>query len=60
MFIGRKTQLERLQQALQMAAFGHAQIVFIAGEAGSGKTSLADEFIRAQAAQDPGLIVARG
>ena len=60
MFIGRKAQLERLQQALHIAASGHVQIVFIAGEAGSGKTSLADEFIREHAAQDPELIVATG
>ncbi len=60
MFIGRKTQLERLQQALQTAASGHAQFTFIAGEAGSGKTSLADEFLRQQAEQDPGLMVATG
>ncbi len=36
------------------------QVVFIAGEAGSGKTSLADEFTREQAAHDPGLAVATG
>ncbi len=60
MFIGRKNQLDRLQQALQTAASGHAQIVFIAGEAGSGKTSLANEFIREQAGHDPQLIVATG
>lgn len=60
MFIGRKSQLARLEQALQLAASAHQQVIFIAGEAGSGKTSLADEFIRERAAQDPELIVATG
>ena len=53
-------QLEHLRRALGAAASGHAQIVFIAGEAGAGKTSLADEFIHEQTAQDPKLIVAVG
>ena len=59
-FIGRKTELQRLEEFLKKAADGQLQVAFIAGEAGAGKSSLAEEFIREQEASDPKLIVALG
>ena len=43
-FVGRQSQLVKLRRALDLALKGHGQVVFITGEAGSGKTSLAWEF----------------
>jgi DNA-binding winged helix-turn-helix (wHTH) protein len=43
--IGRTQPLERLRAAWQFAAQGRRQIVWIAGEAGVGKTTLAERFI---------------
>ena len=43
--IGRVEPLERLRAAWQLAAGGTRQIVWIAGEAGVGKTTLAERFI---------------
>jgi AAA ATPase domain len=43
-FVGRQEELGRLHQALQSAAAGAPPAVFIAGEAGVGKTRLVEEF----------------
>jgi DNA-binding winged helix-turn-helix (wHTH) protein/Tfp pilus assembly protein PilF len=43
--IGRAQPLERLRTAWQLAAAGKRQIVWIAGEAGVGKTTLAEQFL---------------
>lgn len=43
-FVGRQQQIARLRSALDLALEGHGQVVFIKGEAGSGKTSLSWEF----------------
>lgn len=43
--IGRVQALERLRQAWQLAASGKRQIVWIAGEAGVGKTTLGEQFL---------------
>ncbi|HTO99979.1 MAG TPA: AAA family ATPase, partial [Anaerolineales bacterium] len=59
-FIGRKAELERLQGFLARAAAGQLQVAFIAGEAGVGKSSLADEFIRQHEQTDALLAVAVG
>ncbi len=59
-FVGRQTELDRLDGYLKNAAGGKLQVVFIAGEAGVGKTSLVDEFIREQEASDPTLITSVG
>jgi ATP-dependent Clp protease ATP-binding subunit ClpA len=45
-FIGRKTELQRLEDSLKRAEGGQLQVIFIAGEAGAGKTALVEEFIR--------------
>ena len=59
-FIGRKAELQRLEASLKLAAGGQLQVMFIAGEAGAGKTALVEEFIRGQEAADPKLITANG
>jgi DNA-binding winged helix-turn-helix (wHTH) protein len=43
--IGRSDALERLRAAWQLAAAGRRQIVWIAGEAGVGKTTLIEHFM---------------
>ncbi len=41
--IGRREELEQLQQAFETARGGHGGIVLLSGEAGLGKTRLAEE-----------------
>src|SRR5439155_1220596 len=43
-FVGRQTELDTLQQALEQARAGHGQVVAVVGEAGVGKSRLAYEF----------------
>jgi tetratricopeptide (TPR) repeat protein len=59
-FIGRKTELQRLEESLKRAEGGQLQLIFIAGEAGAGKTALVEEFIRLREDADPKLITAIG
>src|SRR5258706_5712595 len=59
-FIGRKAEMRRLEAYLQTAASGRLQVVFIAGEAGLGKSFLVDEFIRTREEADPQLITSVG
>lgn len=42
----RETDLARLEEHYRQAIAGHGRIVFVAGEAGVGKTALIDEFRR--------------
>lgn len=44
-FIGRSIELERMSRILTKADQGHVKTVFITGEAGIGKTRLAQEFV---------------
>jgi tetratricopeptide (TPR) repeat protein len=55
-FIGRKTELQRLDGFLKKAASGQLQVVFIAGEAGAGKSTLVEKFIHDEEELDPTLI----
>ena len=57
-FVGRGGAFERLVAAYERARAGQAQVVVIEGEAGSGKTRLAEEFLRWAAAH--GADVLRG
>ena len=59
-FIGRKTELQLLEEFLGKAANGQLQVAFIAGEAGVGKSFLVNEFIRGEEEADPKLITALG
>jgi len=45
LFIGRSGELAVLQEAIDAAAGGHGQVVFVCGEAGIGKTRLVEEAI---------------
>ena len=57
-FVGRETELSRLDAAMGHAFEGRRQIVFVAGEAGAGKTTLVETFLaRARSAS---MLVARG
>src|SRR5688572_11376677 len=42
----RESHLEQLAEHLRQAAAGHGRVVLVGGEAGVGKTTLADEFCR--------------
>ena len=46
-FVGRRGELERLQQFLERATEGRRQLVLLEGEPGIGKTRLAVEFMEA-------------
>jgi DNA-binding SARP family transcriptional activator len=59
-FAGRASELERLHRTLKLALKGQGQLVFITGEAGSGKTSLAWEFARQAMAQQGDVLFAAG
>jgi predicted ATPase len=58
--VGRDTQLEELNSCRARALANRRQIVFITGETGIGKTTLADEFMRRNAVEFPGVRTARG
>jgi DNA-binding winged helix-turn-helix (wHTH) protein len=45
-FVGREPEMERLLGALDRAAEGHRQVVFVTGDAGIGKTALCEAFLR--------------
>jgi predicted ATPase len=58
-FVGRAAELGRLKKYLD-AAREKVQVVFIAGEAGAGKSTLIGEFVRQGEEEDPTLIAAVG
>ncbi len=59
-FVGREAELHQLKTFLNTAVQGKAQTVFIAGEAGAGKSSLVAEFIRREEEADPKLVTSVG
>lgn len=59
-FVMRKRELTQLQSHLAKAVAGQTQIVFVAGEAGSGKSSLLLEFARQAQINGARLVVAGG
>ncbi len=59
-FVGRQLELNRLDECLCLADQGERQIVFVTGEAGIGKTTLTDEFVRAAAIRDPSICFLHG
>lgn len=59
LMIGREPQLAELHNLLAQARAGQGQVIFIAGEAGVGKTRLLREFVRSLA-NDEGLSVFTG
>ena len=58
--VGRDAALAELKQCLERSSQNHRQIVFVTGEPGIGKTTLADEFLRRSVTDFSGLRVARG
>ena len=59
-FVGRDPEMKRLGQLLRQTIEGSGRVVFITGEPGIGKSSLADEWMRRARQQYPGLLVTRG
>ncbi len=59
-FVGRDRELARLRTILARGLVGHGQVVFITGEAGSGKTALINAFTEDAQQQVGDLIVAIG
>src|SRR5689334_4499583 len=59
-FVGRQAELDRLQQFLDKAVAGTSQVVFIAGEAGSGKTALIKAFMYRAEEREDTLVAALG
>jgi predicted ATPase/DNA-binding winged helix-turn-helix (wHTH) protein len=57
--VGRRQELERLDELLRHAAQGDRQVIFITGETGIGKTALIDLFCRQWCSEDQ-VCVARG
>ena len=55
--VGRASEMARLDEALNHAAEGHAQVVGVVGEPGVGKSRLCDEFARSAVAR--GIAVGR-
>jgi DNA-binding winged helix-turn-helix (wHTH) protein len=58
--VGRDAALAELHDCLRRAMRGQRQIVFVTGEAGIGKTALADELQRVAAAEAASLRIGRG
>lgn len=59
-FVARTQELERLEKSLEASLSGQGQMIFVTGEAGSGKTALLQEFARHAQEVFPDLIVASG
>ena len=59
-FVGRQLELATLHECLDRAGRGERQIVFVTGEAGIGKTTLSDEFVRGAAARDSRIRLLHG
>jgi DNA-binding SARP family transcriptional activator/predicted ATPase len=59
-FVARERELAQLDRFLDLALAGQARVVFVTGEAGSGKTALVQEFTRRAQDANADLIVASG
>jgi predicted ATPase/DNA-binding SARP family transcriptional activator len=60
LFVARERELARLDRYLNAALSGQGRVVFFTGEAGSGKTALAQEFTRRAQGAYANLVVASG
>jgi predicted ATPase len=60
LFVAREAELEKLAGHLDQALAGSGRVVFVTGEAGSGKTALVEEFARCAQDAHPELVVASG
>jgi DNA-binding SARP family transcriptional activator/predicted ATPase len=59
-FVARKRELALLDRFLDLALAGQGRVVFVTGDAGSGKTALVQEFARRAQEAHADLIVASG
>ena len=59
-FVARERELAQLGRFLDLALAGQGRVVFVTGEAGSGKTALVQEFTRRAQEAHPDLLVASG
>lgn len=59
-FVGRTAELQTLDRSLAEARSSRGRAVFVAGEAGSGKTALLAEFARQTLLAEPDVAVAGG
>lgn len=59
-FVARDMELQRLQAHLTQAQLGQGQLIFVQGEAGSGKTSLVERFAKEARNGRADLFVVRG
>jgi predicted ATPase/DNA-binding winged helix-turn-helix (wHTH) protein len=59
-FVGRATELEQLRACAERVRGGQRQIVFLAGEAGIGKTTLIEHFEMELRQRDEPLWIGRG
>jgi len=59
-FVAREEELAGLNHHLQSALAKEGKVIFVIGDAGSGKTALLDEFTRRALDQYPALVAARG
>ncbi len=60
LFVARENELAQLEGFLNRALEGRGQVIFITGEAGSGKTALIQEFAQYAHDNHPDLVVAAG
>ncbi len=60
LFVGRQEELEKLGTHLEKALAGQGHVVFVTGEAGSGKTVLVREFVRQSQAKIANPVAASG
>jgi serine/threonine protein kinase/tetratricopeptide (TPR) repeat protein len=59
-FVGRESEIRKLESLLQQVIEGTGRTVFITGEPGIGKTSLSDEFLRRARKLQITPLIARG
>jgi DNA-binding SARP family transcriptional activator/predicted ATPase len=59
-FVARERELAQLDGFLELALAGQGRVVFVTGEAGSGKTALVQEFTRRAQEAHADLVVASG
>jgi DNA-binding SARP family transcriptional activator/predicted ATPase len=60
LFVGREPELAQLGRFLDLALAGQGRVVFVTGEAGSGKTTLVQEFLRRAQEAHADLVAATG
>ncbi|MGH9856898.1 MAG: serine/threonine-protein kinase PknK, partial [Acidobacteriota bacterium] len=59
-FVGREKELGKLQEYFQRMMAGSGSTVFLTGEPGIGKTSLAEEFLRSIVGSFPEILTGHG